>query len=124
MSEAVSIETEISSAVRHLPETKKAEVLDFVEWLSHKTGQDKELGRKQRLPKQFAKLVKEGTEAIVTFVEKSKPSSDDDELLQRWLRQGLISSISDQEISEEEFEPILVKGKPVSEIIIEDRGPR
>lgn len=60
MSEAVSIVTEISSAVRHLPETKKVEVLDFVEWLSYRTGQNKKLGVKQRLPKQFAKLVKEG----------------------------------------------------------------
>ena len=70
--------------------------------------------------------VKEGTKATVTFVEKSTLSSDDEEieLLQRWLEQGLIRSIPDQEIDEEEFEPILVKGKPVSEIIIEDRGPR
>ena len=70
--------------------------------------------------------VKEGTKAIITFVEESKPSSDEEEmeLLQRWLEQGLIHSIPDQEVDAEEFEPILVKGKPASEIIIEDRGPR
>ena len=70
--------------------------------------------------------VKEGTKVAVTFVEASKLSDDDEEmeLLQRWLEQGLIRSIPDQEIDEEEFEPILVKGKPVSEIIIEDRGLR
>ena len=63
--------------------------------------------------------VKEGTKVAVTFVEASKLSDDDEEmeLLQRWLEQGLIRSIPDQEIDEEEFEPILVKGKPVSEII-------
>ena len=70
--------------------------------------------------------VKEGTKVDVTFVEASKLSDDDEEmeLLQRWLEQGLIRSIPDEEIDEEEFEPILVKGKPVSEIIIEDRWAR
>ena len=70
--------------------------------------------------------VKEGTKATVIFVEESKLSPDDEEmeLLQRWLEQGLISSIPNQDIDEEEFEPIKVLGKPVSEIIIEDRGPR
>lgn len=70
--------------------------------------------------------VREGTKATVTFVEAPYLSSDDEEmeLLQRWLEQGLISSIPDQEINEEEFEPIQVLGKPISEIIIEDRGAR
>ena len=70
--------------------------------------------------------MKEGTKAIITFFEAPNLSSDGEEmeLFQRWLEQGLISSIPDHEIDEEEFEPINVLGKPVSEIIIEDRGPR
>jgi len=66
--------------------------------------------------------MREGTKATVIFIESSKLSSDDEEmkLLQRWLEQGLISSIPDQKADEEEFEPILVKGKPVSGIIMAD----
>ncbi len=70
--------------------------------------------------------MKEGAKATITFVEEWKHSFDDEEmeLFQRWLEHGLISSIPDQGIDEDEFEPISVKGKPVSEIIIEDRGLR
>jgi len=89
MSESISIEDKIASVVRQLPDIKKAEVLDFAEWLSQKTKPEKE----------------------------SNLSSDDEEmkLLQQWLEQGLIRSIPDQVIDEQEFEPIIVEGKPASE---------
>lgn len=60
MSESISIEEKIAFIVRRLPEMKKAEVLDFVEWLNQKTKSEKKSEPKQTLSGAIAKLVKEG----------------------------------------------------------------
>ena len=60
MSNTISIEEKIVSVVQRLPEIKKAEVLDFAEWLSQKTRPEKEMKLKRALPGAIAKLVAEG----------------------------------------------------------------
>jgi len=42
------------------------------------------------------------------------------------LEQGLIDDIpsSEEELVDEDFEPILIQGEPLSETIIENRGPK
>jgi len=60
MSKSISIEEKIASVVRRLPEVKKAEILDFVEWLSQRTKVEKEAKPKRTLPGVITKLVEDG----------------------------------------------------------------
>jgi len=60
MSESISIEDKIVSVVQRLPGMKKAEVLDFAEWLSHNTESKEEAQSKRTLPDAIANLVEGG----------------------------------------------------------------
>jgi hypothetical protein len=54
--------------------------------------------------------------------EESRELSPQDLLQRRMLERGAISEIPRRDASQyEDFEPVEVKGKPLSEIIIEDR---
>lgn len=55
--------------------------------------------------------------------EESKELSPQDLLQRRMLERGAISEIPRRDTTQyEDFEPVEVKGKPVSETIIEERG--
>ncbi|HIE28839.1 TPA: DUF2281 domain-containing protein [Candidatus Poribacteria bacterium] len=60
MSESISIEEKIAFVVRQMPEMKKAEVLDFAEWLSQKIESEKESKPEQTFSRALAKLMEEG----------------------------------------------------------------
>jgi len=78
--------------------------------------------------------IEEGSEITLTLTLKrsfasplrSEQEEDDErrlQLLNQWREEGLINEIPDFMLRQER-PPIRVKGKPVSELIIEDRGPR
>jgi len=78
--------------------------------------------------------IEEGSEITLNLTLKRSFASpirseqdEDDErrllLLRQWQEEGLIDEIPDFMLRQE-HPPIQVKGKPVSELIIEDRGPR
>ena len=97
-----SIVEQILSEVQTLPLAEKKEVLDFVEFLRRKGAQKgtaKENKRKELLSGQ----------ALLEFLKK----------------EGLMSELPDLDIDDEpELEPFPYKGKPLSEIILENRGPK
>ncbi len=45
-------------------------------------------------------------------------------LLERWKAEGFIGNIPDEAPGAHENQPVKITGKPVSEIILENRGPK
>jgi len=67
--------------------------------------------------------VAEGTEATITFT-KITVSDETIKRLKRWKQQGLISSFPKFARKSKENEPVKIKGEPLSQTVIENRGPK
>jgi predicted DNA-binding antitoxin AbrB/MazE fold protein len=63
----------------------------------------------------------EGTEATITF-NKITVSDETIKRLKRWKQQGLISSFPNFAREKKENEPVKIKGEPLSQTVIENRG--
>ncbi|MBM3235510.1 DUF2281 domain-containing protein [Candidatus Poribacteria bacterium] len=85
----------------------------------------------ERIVAEVSTLPNELQKEVLNYVEYLKNKIPEPTKEQRFLslliEQGLIDEIpSEAEESEndEDFEPILIQGKPLSETIIENRGPK
>ncbi len=76
---------------------------------------------------EIRKLSREDKEQVIDALlrerEISKKSTEErqEELLRRLHAKGVIKSIPKREIADRNFEPVSIKGKPLSETIIEER---
>lgn len=77
-----------------------------------------EAKRKGLSPKEFVQIVLK--EKLITDKKENRVSS---EILRELLAEGMISKIPEGiTVEEDEFEPISIEGKPLSETILEDRN--
>ena len=67
--------------------------------------------------------IAEGTEATITFT-KIAIQNTTIKRLKRWKQQGLISSFPHFSRKKKENEPVKIKGEPLSQTVIENRGPK
>ena len=72
----------------------------------------------QKLPPQDQQEIKD---SIETGGGPTTPMSEE-EFLRMMYARGIIGNIPDLSKDDDDWEPIVIKGRPTSEIIIEDRG--
>jgi hypothetical protein len=77
----------------------------------------------QRLPVSEQEKVLEALQGSLQRKTKLRPAVSEDDVEKLLLAEGIISEIPERlpDDEEETYEPITVKGKPVSEIILENR---
>ena len=68
--------------------------------------------------------MKDNTPVTVTLSMAPASTEPLMNLLERWKIEGLISNVPDEAPGVHENEPVKITGKPVSEIILENRGPK
>ena len=84
----------------------------------------------EKIAAEVSTLSDELQKEILHYAEYLKNKSPEPEKEQRFfsllLEQGLIDEIPAQkkELEDDDFEPILIQGEPLSETIIKNRGPK
>ena len=84
----------------------------------------------EKIAAEVSTLSNELQKGILHYAEYLKNKSPEPEKEQRFfsllLEQGLIDEIPAQkkELEDDDFEPILIQGEPLSETIIKNRGPK
>jgi hypothetical protein len=73
----------------------------------------------QKLPPQDRQEIKDSIEAANA---ESTPPMSEEEFLRMMYAKGIIGNIPDLSKDDDDWVPIEIKGKPTSEIIIEDRS--
>jgi len=84
----------------------------------------------EKIVAEVSTLPHELQKEVLNYVEYLKSKIPEQTKEQRFfsllIEQGLIDEIpsEEEESEDEDFEPILIQGKPLSETIIENRGPK
>jgi len=84
----------------------------------------------EKIAAEVSTLSDELQKEVLHYAEYLKNKSPEPEKEQRFfsllLEQGLIDEIPAQkkELEDDDFEPILIQGEPLSETIIKNRGPK
>ena len=68
--------------------------------------------------------MQDNTAIMVTLSTEPESTEPLINLLEQWKAEGFISNIPDEAPGAHENQPVRITGKPVSEIILENRGPK